>query len=114
MYVHIPTHTLSTPPQATVDTCDGRASQRWTWGKDGTLSATLSSGATLCLTEFVQMQSIYVKPLAPSRPAGASRASQPVAVAVLNRDEVTHPGIAIDLSKMSFAPAARVTVRLMT
>lgn len=52
-----------------------------------------------------------MKPLAPSRPPGASVTSQPIAIAVLNRGTDTHPGYTLDLTRLSFAPAASVIVR---
>lgn len=104
--------TASPFSQAIVDTCDGRNAQKWTWGADGTLSASVvSGGPALCLTEPIPDASVYVKPLAPSQPPGASRASQPLAIAILNRDSVEHVGYTFNLTSFSFAPASNIMVR---
>jgi hypothetical protein len=104
--------------QATLEACDGRPEQAWTWGADGTLAVTLpapasgaAAAAPLCLAEIVPSGSFYVKPLAPAPPPGAARVSQPVAVAILNRDSTEHPGYTLDLTAFSFAPAAQILVR---
>jgi hypothetical protein len=95
-----------------VDSCDGRLAQQWTWGADGTLSAVVATGGpALCLWEPIAPASMYAKPLAPARPQGASRVSQPIAVAILNREADAHPGFVVDLTAFSFAPAAQVLVR---
>jgi hypothetical protein len=106
----------STSPfsQLIVDTCaTGRADQQWDFNADGTLSVSLPSSPSqpLCLTEFSAGGSLYAKPLLPSVAPGATRPSQNIAIAVLNRLSGSVPGYFVDLTQFSFTPAQRVMVR---
>lgn len=105
----------STAPFSTavLDVCDGRATQRWSLGSDGTLClppAAFPSPST-CLAQIVPPSvNVYVKPLAPSVAANG-RVSQGIALAVLNRGPATVPGQTIDLTAFSFGPMTAVMVR---
>lgn len=104
----------STQPFSTVvlDVCDGRATQQWTYGKDGSLClpSTVWAGPTCLWAPTPAPVDIYAKPLAPSvAPNGVL--SQGLALAILNRADTAVAGQVIDLTQFSYGPSTGVMVR---
>lgn len=104
----------STQPFSTalLQPCDGRATQQWKYGTDGSLClpSTVWSGPTCLWQPTPSSVNMYAKPLAPSV-APNGKQSQGLALAVLNRGDAAVQGQLIDLTQFSYGPSTPVMVR---